>query len=377
MGMAGDIPTAATLLEATRAGNHGVTLPLRVDTVEPTPDHDWWAQLVHCSDVTGTHVKLTVFDDDDCELAEYPFDAGAWYEFSDVSPDVYQGTIGLTAKWTRQVTPLESRPDGNAADASLGVRRLGDATAIAALDIETITTVSEGEREPTEPAHHELLCTGLGYRAGPDAALETTVIFRDDASPAAELEAIETVIRWLDDREIDVVVTFAGAWFDLPMLVGRAERVAADLDAPDRGQHVRDVLESLAHADLSATKNRALGEGALEDLAAAVDAPVPTTQWPEYDLGIDPSDWREDQWAAQREAGRDPPADDLADPAVFNSDVPYLGDAWLTAQATGADGQAAALRTCLDEYTRGDIEPLFAIADAAIAAGQPAFPMSY
>jgi len=77
--------TASNLVAAERDGEYGLTVPLRIDKVERTPDHDWWAQLVHCSDVLGTHVKLTVFDDDDCDLVDYSFEEGTWYEFDDVN----------------------------------------------------------------------------------------------------------------------------------------------------------------------------------------------------------------------------------------------------------------------------------------------------
>ena len=77
--MATDTLTASNLVAAERDGEYGLTVPLRIDKVERTPDHDWWAQIVHCSDVLGTHVKLTVFDDDDCDLVDYSFEEGTWY----------------------------------------------------------------------------------------------------------------------------------------------------------------------------------------------------------------------------------------------------------------------------------------------------------
>lgn len=375
--MASDTLTASSLVAAERKGEYRLTIPLRVDKVERTPDHDWWAQLVHCSDVLGTHVKLTVFDDDDCDIVDYAFEEGAWYEFDDVNPDVYQGTIGIKAKWDRQVRQLSHHPETPPQDPTAIVRQLGEADAIAAVDIETITTVSERELEPPNPDHQELLCTGVGYRSGSGEEIEAEVLFREDETASAELDAIEAVVNWLDVRDIDVLMTFGGAWFDLPILVGRAERAAAEIGEPRRAEDVRTALGSYLHADLTTTKNRELGEGSLEDMAEHVGSPAPKTLWTDYETRLTPKTWRENQWTVMQEDGRDPPSDDLADPIVFNSDIPYLGDAWLTARAEGEHDRASHLYECLETYTLADIHPLFAIADDEQSAGQPSFQMSY
>lgn len=375
--MAPDSLTASNLVTAERDGVYGLTVPLRVDKVERTPDHDWWAQLVHCSDVKGTHVKITIFDDADCDLVDYPFEEGSWYEFDDVNPDVYQGTIGIKAKWDRQVRQLSQRPESPSQDPTAIVRRIGEADAIAALDIETITTASERELEPPNPDHQELLCTGVGYRGSPSEEIEAEVLFREDETASAELDAIESVVNWLDERDVDVLVTFGGAWFDLPVLVGRAERAAAEIGEPGRAEKVRAALESYYHADLSSAKNRVLGEGSLEDMAEHIGSPAPKTLWTDYETGLEPRTWRESQWEIMREDDREPPSDDLEDPTVFNSDVPYFGEAWLAASAAGEDDRASNLYSCLETYTLADIHPLFAIADDARSTGQPAFPMTY
>lgn len=376
--MAQDVRTVGDLVVADREGEYGLTIPLRVDKVERTPDHEWWAQLVHCSDVLETHAKITIFDDADPELTGFAFEERSWYEFSDVNPDVYQGTVGVKVNRDRQVRHLPGPPETTTHDAlETVVLNLSDATGIAALDIETITTVPEREREPTNPDHQELLCTGVGYRGSTDEAIEADVLFREDASASAELEAIEAVLAWIDARDVDLLVTFSGAWFDLPVLIGRAERLATKLDEPERGKNVRTTLESLHHADLSSTKNRVLGRGSLEDMADHIGSPAPATSWTDYETGLSPENWRERQWELMRDDGRTPPSDDLTDPAVFNSDVPYFGEALLTARDEGDHQRTAALQECLEAYTLADIHPLFAIADHELSAGQPAFQMTY
>ena len=375
--MVQDVLTVGDLVEADRENRHGLMIPLRVDKVERTPDHDWWAQLVHCSDVMGTHAKITIFDDDNSDLTEYSFEESCWYEFSDINPDVFQGTVGIKAKWARKVQQLRKSPEQSSRAQDNVVRQLGESGDVAALDIETITTVPERDLEPTNPDHQELLCIGVGYRSSPDAEVEVDVLFREDASPSAELKALEAAATWFEARDIEVLLTFGGAWFDLPVMVGRADRVATTLNEPERAENVRATLESFYHADLSATKNRVLGEGSLEDMANHVGSPAPKTHWTDYETGLAPENWRETQWEVMREDGRNPPSDEVADHVVFNSDVPYLGDAWLTAQAEGDHERCAALKECLETYTSADIRPLYAIADAEMSAGQPAFQMSY
>jgi len=186
------------------------------------------------------------------------------------------------------------------------VRRLGAADAIAALDIETITTVSERELEPPNPDHQELLCTGVGYRGSLNEEIEAEVLFREDETASAELDAIEAVVNWIDAKDVDVLITFGGAWFDLPVLVGRAERAAAEIGEPGRAENVRTALESYYHADLSSAKNRVLGEGSLEDMAEHVGSPAPKTLWTDYETGLEPQTWRENQWKIMREEDRDP-----------------------------------------------------------------------
>lgn len=375
--MGRDVRTAHDIVAAARDDEYGMTIPIRVDQVEDSPDNEWWEQVLHCSDVLGIHTKVTIFDDEDCELTDYTFRAGSWYEFDDVTPDLYGGTIGMKLKWERQVRPLSDRPEGPTQVSDETVRRPGDVDGIAALDIETISTVSELELEPPNPDHQEILCTGLGYRSGPGDDVETAVLVREGRSAEAELETIEAVVDWLSTREFAVLLTFGGAWFDLPVLVGRAERAAEEIDAPSRGASVRSALESFYHADLSTAKNRELGEGSLEDMADHVGSPAPETHFTDFETELEPRNWRGDQWQLMHQDDRVPPSYDLDDPVVFNSDVPSVGEALFDAREVGDGDRAAELRDCLETYTRADIEPLFAIADHETVAGQPALRMSY
>ena len=366
--------SAGTLVVADREGRYGLSIPLRVDAVERTPDNPAWGQLLHCSDVNDVHLKVTIFDGE--ELADYPFEEGRWYEFDDVNPDVYQGSVGIIAKWARQVSELRDRPY-SPPERPQSVRRLGDLDAIAALDIETIATVNEHEREATNPRHQELLCVGLGHRMPGREATESVVLFREDATLDAEVDLIERTIDWLERRDCGALVTFSGAWFDLPILVGRAKLAGEAVGDRDLGRRVREALESIYHADLSATKNRAIGKGSLEDMAAYVGSPPSVTRWTDYDIEQTPRSWRPDQWTAMQSDGREPPSDDPVDPTVYNSDIPYFGRLWLEAMDDGRVEEAERLFECLDAYTRADIDPLFAIAESDVAAGQPAFPMMY
>jgi hypothetical protein len=330
---------------------------------------------VHATDVAGIHVKATVFVDN--ELAGYEFEPDMWYEFDDVSPDVYNGTIGIAPKGSRQVSRLDKEPDQGSTKPEMIVERLGDLTRVAALDIETIATVDEETLEVGNPDHNEILCVGLGYRDRSSQRTESTVLFRKNRSLAAEQSLINEVVNWIEIRDIEGLLTFNGAGYDLPMLVGRSNRLATTLEDQAFASHVRDSLGSFLHADLAVLKNRVLGEGTLEDMAAHIQSAPPKTNLTDYDIALSPSEWRTAQWKGMRANGRTPPSDDLEDPIIYNSDVPHLGRHWLKAVAEEDKQRADVLYNCLEHYTAADIEPLFDIAESSDADGQPAFRMTY
>lgn len=225
-------------------------------------------------------------------------------------------------------------------------------TGTLALDIETVSP----DREPTEGAHFrdssyfELLAVGLGYRPEPGAAVERTVLFREDGSPDAELALLDAVGDWCGERGADTLLTYNGTDFDLLHLDGRADLAgeAAGDQRTDRLAPIRD----LDHVDLMADVEACWGgRRNLEWVCGKLDVAVESTKWADYDHGLDPDEWRS--------------FGDRGAEAVKNTDVPRFGERYLALADVDARGTVTfrALGDLLADYTLADIEPLFELLD--------------
>lgn len=222
-----------------------------------------------------------------------------------------------------------------------------------ALDIETVSP----DREPTEQAqfrdssYFELLAVGLGYRPAPGDPVETTVLFREDDSPEAELALVDAVCEWCADRPADALVTYNGDGFDLIHLPGRAER-AGDVVDDDGPRRRLDDLLSLYHLDLMDDVQATWGgRRSLEWVCAELGVEVGETNWADYRHGLYPDDWRS--------------YSDRGCEEVLSADVPHFGERYLALAGVDARDTLTfrALEDLLYDYTVCDIRPLFELAD--------------
>lgn len=69
------LSTASTLLTADQEGKYGLSILLHIDTIERTPEHDAWGQIVHCSDRNEVYVKVTVFAGEKLAIIAYRVDS--------------------------------------------------------------------------------------------------------------------------------------------------------------------------------------------------------------------------------------------------------------------------------------------------------------
>jgi len=355
-----------------------VTLDICVYRIETLPDHDWLAKRIHCTDIEGTHLKLTLFNDD--ELAGYDFTESGWYRIGPCPTDIYGGSIGIKTRHATTVEPLEEphqqpHPGFDGEDTSL--IQLGASKGRVGLDIETITTVSEATIEAykdehsgdTNPNHYELVAVGVGYQPRQGDPIETEVFLRDEPTPASEFKLIEDVIDYLTQQEATTLLTYGGEWFDIPVFRGRAKASAetAAID-PDRVASVQQSLEELYHADLMGGVYRVFDGGSLETTAAQVGHEPRTTYWDVYNHDLDPQ--------AARERFADGPWEDSSDPVFYNKDMLFFGDHYLESVAEPPESlHRRALTQLLYEYTRTDIAPMFHIADDDRFAGLATWPV--
>ncbi len=102
---------------------------------------------------------------------------------------------------------------------------------------------SRGEREDTSGAYLQKLLDGEGYRV-----VAYKVI-------ADKLEGIvDTLKSWVDEREIDLIITTGGTGVDPSDVTPEATREVIDRDIPG-------IAEAMRHASLQKTPNAVLSRG--------------------------------------------------------------------------------------------------------------------
>lgn len=226
-----------------------------------------------------------------------------------------------------------------------------------ALDIETVSPSLEPyERPPAfdDPQYYELFSVALAHET-PDGARETAHLVRENSDPAAELGLVERVTAWLREREAETYVTYNGESFDVPILLGRAEAVAA---ATPTGPSTRADLTGLLTSELGHDDPReeawaSFGEYIrLEEALEAVGIESEPTPWRDYDHNVDLDDVRPSKYRGI--------------PHVINKDVPLLGERCLTLADAGATDTLTyrELSEMLDHYALEDVAHLFDLADA-------------
>lgn len=363
--MTADVHTAADIEDGEL-----IDITLQLDRVDTPDEHDSIACWVHFVDPDGVFVKCTIFHDS--AFSDFEWDA-EYYDLTQVKGDIYQGTVGITPSWDTEIEALAEIPDAftiadeekpDDADAP-DESQTGETDGRVALDIEVLTSVTEAELDLNDPTHIELLCIGVGYQPARGHPVETAVLFREGTDPQSEVELLDTLCAWLDERQAGTLLTFSGTGFDLPHLRDRAEiaseAAAAGHETPAR---VNETLDSFAHVDLRPIAKQAYANGySLEGACQGASVPVVETHWDVYRHELSPPTWREAQWEEMYNSPEKP----LDDPTVLGSDVPFFGDRYLERLETDPESvEARSLRMLLDRYTESDIAPLFSLAETDV-----------
>lgn len=314
--------------------NESIDVLVRVESLQKVDGDDFDLKAT-LADRTGKQFGLTVFAGDG---QNYTFSEGGWYVLRNASGNIYNGTPELRSNFGKMT--VEQVPPPSPEDAPIrrteADRREAQAGGIAALDIETLTTVPESELDLGNSDHVELLCVGLGYQPDPDAPAETTVSFREDRSPESELALIESVCEWIERRDPSVLLTYKGADFDVEHLRNRPELTGAEMDA----NPFESLLETVEYHDIDRGGK----------LAHVAD--VDPTYWDVYEHSLNPAEWRVEQ-------GKSGSA--VAAFELDGGDVPYFGERYLELRERGETGSVEyrALREMLRRYAAGDVRPLF------------------
>lgn len=196
------------------------------------------------------------------------------------------------------------------------------------LDIETTPCGDRPDFDDPESWH--LFAIALGFRS--DGDVETTVFVRQNGTIHAERKLLAQSVNWIRDREpLDVLLSYNGDDFDLPILEARAEALLKS-DRPQEQTLSFALFDALniSHRDLFA------------ELKARCDD---DEKWPSLDDAL-------------ADRGIEAASTTLEGSTVTGADMPRIGRDILANEST------ADARRALVEYASSDVAPLFALADA-------------
>jgi hypothetical protein len=163
-----------------------------------------------------------------------------------------------------------------------------------ALDIETASPFdTPGGDDFDDTRYFELVAVALGYRAGPSANPETTVLLRrggwDNAHTA---DLLGRTLAWCEGREVDRLLTYNGEGFDMVHLQTWAHQCDPLVDA-DLVEGFADLAahhEDLKHPATERHRERLPGRASfhkLERLCRWEGIDVVETRYDDYDLNRD------------------------------------------------------------------------------------------
>ncbi|WP_353634485.1 hypothetical protein ABSL23_01445 [Halobacterium sp. NMX12-1] len=289
-------------------------------------------ELYHLQDANGNELTLKIWSG---ETDKYDIETETWYMINDAEGDVFQGERNLGSnRGKMEVVALDEAPEFVDVQVEEEFGELVEG-GILALDIETISTVSEQEIDLNNSDHVELLCIGVGFAPEVGAPGSSSVLFRQGSEIADEVDLLQRFCDYVENYSPEQLLLFKGD-FDIQHLRGRAERVDSGSGISDR---VSDLFDQHRIINLDPP-------GSLED-----NAEVGETYWDIYKHSLNPSQWRE---------GHPRYRGDVDDPAVTNKDIPYFGERYLElSDETNRSREYRALHELLRHYTVADIEPLF------------------
>lgn len=370
------------------AAGEQTSLELCIDRAERREDHYSIAQFVHTHDREGTHLKLTIFNDN--AGADIEFTEGEWYEVGPLRPDVYQGTVGASPAGSCTFDRIDppDEPEG-LSDGSAGreglFQQLAASTGRVALDIETIQHADDEEIDEyrdehdgaVNPDHFSLVCAGLAYQPPatqqlPSPPVAEQVVFAADESDREQARAIGQIAACLYAWDADTLLTYGGQWFDLPVLNALWEDTShAHPEETNAAMPWPLATRTYYHADLNKPAIRTFGPVTLDDAATECNAgPVKAIRWDAYAHDLDLPTWRREFDTANEDGGS---WDDPEQPTLVGTDVLHVGEQYLRADENDTDAQSvAALQALLADYAVDDVRPLFRMATDERFAGHPA-----
>lgn len=226
-----------------------------------------------------------------------------------------------------------------------------------ALDIETISPSLTPDDDPDfeNPDDFQIAAIGLAYE-GPEAGSRlprTQIIFRRAPGLDSELDLLRRINSELWSYSPEEIVTFAGGFFDIPMLKKRPHYAKSGPEGDGLSGDISSIIQSAKSIDLGDYAAEAYGYGTtLDDLITHQNHDLRRTYFDDYDHGLDLDEIR--------------PSDAEKD-YVESSDIPGILETWLNTRST-SDKQhekcnIEETEDLLTDYISGDIEFLLKISD--------------
>jgi uncharacterized protein YprB with RNaseH-like and TPR domain len=199
-----------------------------------------------------------------------------------------------------------------------------------AVDIETVPTTDGVDFD--DPTVWEIFAIAAGFRSGHASPVQSAVFVREDDTRRDERKLLAQLTNWVRDHDpIDVVLTYNGGEFDLPVIAERADAVMCS-DIYHEG------TLSFALYDALDVPHR--------DLFVEVREDMPDDEkWPTLDEAL-------------TERGIQVGEPELDGEPVVGMDMPDLGRSVLDGSIIAKEREAVV------QYAESDVRPLFELADA-------------
>lgn len=330
----------------TEAG--GSVVSLRVDRVTDRPAGP--AQTVYCTDIEGTELRVTITRSSATDLS---VEAGQWYRFDGVvqsrslEADLRFPFEGGSGSPERIDAPERQTPPSLAELNEPWLIQLGASEQRIAVTVQPRPTDGTADIRAGDPETFEI---GAVCFADCDGTADTTVYHREEPDTRDEHLLLQHVVEDLSAAEGATLVTRGGDHSPLEMLQTRLAP-AADGDVVDGG--AERVLEGCFHANLEHLAT-GVGAGTLGEAAKQLGIEAGPVRLSEYDIGLDPDDWRED-WERPLTS-----LADVSDPRMTDRDYAVLVERYLAAE--GESVESAQLGQCLKAHASVDLDVLCELA---------------
>jgi hypothetical protein len=323
----------------TVTAERGSAVPLRVDHVagsQPAP-----ISRIHCTDIEGTELPVTVRRPSTTDLS---LETGEWYRFDGV---VRSESLGVPLLFpsgdgtVERIDTPERRTHPPAADLDEPwLVQLG------ATDERIAVTVQPRPADPTESIRvgdPETFEIGAVCLASCDRSGDATVYHRENPDTRDERLLLEHVVEELSAAAGATLVTRGRDHVPLELLYRRlAQASGGDVVGPGAER----VLNGCFHATPESVAIGATADTVVE-AARRRGIEVDPVLLDDYEIGIDPVDWRGD-WEVDAM-----PLSAVSDPRMTDRDYATLIERYLGPDEGSVD--SAQLARCLKAYASADL----------------------